>query len=130
MAKLEQTIEFQIQNLPKVKTLIELLDKYRDGLPIELKESLNELADSDQFEYDTLAVHELALSAGGDIDDIQCLIDGELSEKVSGVNTILKRVNLETNQVAPSGDCFVVNQIYPKHFIIKTGDKVLIEFEQ
>lgn len=130
MAKLEQSIEFQIQNSPKLKTLIELLDKHRDSLPVELMDSLSELADSDQFEYDALAVHELALSVGGEIGDIQCFIDGELSERVSGVNTILKRVSLDTNQFAPSGGCFVVNQIYPKHFVIKSGDKVLIEFKQ
>lgn len=128
MAKLETKIE--IQSAPKVKTLVELLDKYRDDLPTELIDSLNDLSDCDQFEYGVDDIHRMAIPCDWPIEDIKCFIDGELNQNVSGVNTILKRVSVTRNEVVASGDCFVIDKIYPKHFAIKAGDKVLIEFKQ
>lgn len=92
MAKLTSTMTFDIQGLDKVKTLVDLLSKYKPDLPKQLVESLEDLADCDECE---LSCQDIFAKFG--TTKLRAFVDGVECKGVTSVNTVLKRVSFYTN---------------------------------
>ena len=78
------TTEFNVLGTGKVKTLIELLAKYKDKLPEELNNKLKELVDCDVFEYDANYFIERGFGSG-----LSVFADGIEHKNVVSINPIL-----------------------------------------
>lgn len=110
MAKLPGKIIVEAQNVGKVQTMIELLHKHKDDLPVELMDSLNELADCDACEIGIDRLEELGINHC----KVDCFIDNELFKGVISANKILKRVST------------LKGYIYPDKFKLMNGDSVVV----
>ncbi len=85
MSKLEMKIE--VQDMDKVKTLIEILSKHQDSLPAEVVEQLQLLVDCDACE---ITPKNVGAETGTRFPKVYC--DGVEVPNVVAVNRILKRV--------------------------------------
>lgn len=85
MSKLEMNL--QIQDIDKVKTLIEILAKHQDSLPSEVVEQLELLADCNACE---ITPKNVGAETGTRFPKVFC--DGVEVPNVTAVNRILKRV--------------------------------------
>ena len=129
MAKSPEKIIVEAQNIAKVQTMIELLDKYKDDLPVELMDSLNELADCDACEY---GVGSLAIF-GCKPCDVECFIDGKKVNGIVSANIILKRITVYPRAYDSNKDPehkeggFVESHRYPDNFAMKdmVGNELL-----
>lgn len=114
MALLRESVKIEVSGADKVITLINLLDKYSEQLPIELIESLNELANCDQCEFD----HDAFINAGGIVGETDTDFH---TKKIISVNKILKRVKWLDDD---GNEC----ESYPEKFTLKSNSKTLIQW--
>jgi hypothetical protein len=108
------SIDVNVLDFDKVKTLIELLHKHRYSIPEDLVESLLDLSDCDHCE----------IGVGNVSSPSQChvMIDGKAAKGVVSVNKILRRVTL----IDKSGEMYFS---YPKSAsIISADNKILVSF--
>lgn len=96
MPKLEMKLE--IQDIDKVKTLIEILAKHQDSLPAEVVEQLELLADCDACE---ITPENIGAETGTKHPKIYC--DGVEVPNVVAVNKILKRVKHYGEKIESGG---------------------------
>ena len=129
-------ISFNLTGLEKIKTLIELLNKHRDVLPGELVDGLKELANTDGLELGSqwfckARANIITDYGNGNAEgfDFSFVADGE-EIKIVSINTILRKITTESVISNARGlvDSIVYNELYPKHFVAKCGDHVLVEF--
>lgn len=102
---MEYKVKLDIQNADKVQTLLTLLDKYRDSLPGELIDSLNDLADCEACEFDYDKLQSMGLSG------VRLFSDGVEIQDVTSFNLILKRVTSYWNH---EGEIQVVGEEIPE----------------
>lgn len=125
MSEVEAELKTQVQDTDLVKTMIELLDKYREDLPGELVESLDKLADCDAIEIGYDEVVEKA----GDKSILNLIYEG-LPENVVGkpvfrINPILKRV---TYDESGEGKGLVIQHCYPEKFKATVNGNLICEW--
>ena len=119
---------FEIQNVDNVKTLIELLSKYKGDLPQPLLDSLKELADCESCEYNISSLHDLGVNPY----KVDCFFDGEEVKGVVSINVILKRVTVYPDVFDGKEHPEVLNGVfvsahkYPKSFELKDSDNKLV----
>lgn len=109
--------DIDIRGMDKVKTLIELLDKYQEQLPDDLKSSLIELADCDTCEF----TYKDYLDFGGVIG--QAETDFHTTEIIS-VNPILKRITYAYH----GKDGSAKNIEFPERFKLGYNGAVFIQW--
>jgi hypothetical protein len=109
-------IKISVTDIDKMETLINILAKYQDDLPDELRESLKDIADCDSCE---IGIEELQ-SRGIHTADVSVFVNGEKLDKVTSVNPILKRV------AHYSGDALLYS--FPKSAQMKNLDKIICEW--
>ena len=124
-------LQLSIVDTEKVQTMIELLHKYKDGLPRELMNSLDDLADCDACEYGVGS----DLICGVPPYDVECYADNLKVNGVISVNIILKRLTVyprsylanKEPELNTAKTAFVESYKYPKNFIMKDklGNKLL-----
>jgi len=130
--------KFDIFGLKEVKTLVELLNKYADSLPVELKKSLNELADCDNFEIDceqiNLIIHHIDKARGNDLNisgKFKLVADGEEIKYIKSINPILKRVsfsNYKDGNPKIKDGAMVIGQAFPSKMKMTYRDVTLAEW--
>jgi len=107
-------VNVRLQDIDLVKTLIELLGKYEDRLPDELKASINELADSSALEFGINDFQRLAGTSQKAETDFH-------TDKIVTVNHVLKRVTfIDTDGVWGIA--------YPDKFRLGAAGKVFISW--
>lgn len=131
-------LKLEIQNVDKVKTLIELLDRHFDDLPSELKLALKETADCDTFElgYDQInfMLNRIDNAQGNKLNmsgDFKLVADGEEIKHTSSINPIVKSVtyiDYEDGNPKIKGDSIVLGKIYPSKMKMTYRDVVLAEW--
>ena len=108
---MNQKVEIDVTNLEVVENFIELVAKYQDELPIELQNSLKEIAEFGLHNIDREYISSINSSGAYTSEDTENL-------KAMNANRILKKVLL----MDKSGDMPRIKKIYPKHFWIKDID--------
>jgi hypothetical protein len=110
---------FEVQGIDKVKTMIDLLSKYKDVLPKELAESLIDAADCDACEINNEYLNSIHVRPGS----VSCYADGRLVSGVISANPILRRLtvypdrwNGKSELPESSEDVFIEAYKYPKKF--------------
>lgn len=123
MAKIPKKLTIDVVNTKLVKTLVELLELYKDELPEKLKDSLHELADHKAFEL-----------GGSYIKDFKCIADGiEIQDKyfITTFNKILKRITYnkhDNGHIITAGENVAEFYLKPKSVRILSGKTVLMEW--
>lgn len=110
----------EIQNTEKVDTLIHLLNKYKEQLPCELVESVNNLADCEHCEIDAGTFELMGIGA------VDLLSNGVEINDVLSINPILKRVTkIWTNNDGAHviDDCVVDIYSWPLSLDVMKGGK-------
>lgn len=102
---MEYKVKLDIQDADKVQTLLTLLGKYRDSLPVELIDSLNDLADCEACEFDYDKLQSMGLSGA------RLFSDGVEIQDATSFNLILKRVTSYWNH---EGEIQVVGEEIPE----------------
>lgn len=111
MAKLSSEMVINVMDIDKVETLVELLSKYQEVLPSELKESLFAIADCEKCEIG----HSEICSMGHDRNEE--LTNSAGIDLIISINPILRRV-----KAAGQPDMF------PESFSLWSGDKLLVNW--
>lgn len=110
-------MKLEVQGADKVETLIELLSKHIDSLPVELVNSLKDLADCDACEIGLDQLKNLGVNPH----DVSCFIDNENIDRVVSANKILKRVSMFDDGVNEIINC------YPDNFkMINKEDRQIV----
>lgn len=91
MTKLNLKLKYEIQNVEMVITLIELLNHYKSELPEKLVAQLDEVADSDAFEYD----NKYFIDKGIRTTLLSIHADGYKINNVISINRILRRIKID-----------------------------------
>jgi len=130
--------KYEVQNIDKVKTLIELLDRHFDALPNELQLSLKEVANCDTFELgcdqinfmlsriDEARGHKLDMSG-----EFKLIADGEEIKHTNSINLIVKSVtyiDYEDGNPKIKGDSIVLGKCYPSKMKMTYRDVTLAEW--
>lgn len=105
-------IDIEIKDIALVKNLVELLEKYINDLPKELKTSLYEISGTGINDFTADDLHNMYADFDGS--KYQCS-----ENKVISVNQILKKVVVYDN-----GE----KTLYPVNFYLKYDDKAIIEW--
>jgi len=116
MTKLITKIE--LQGADKIKTMINLLEKYLNELPDELVESLRDIADCESCSYDW---HDIKVMLS-DPDNCTILVNDVDVDNVTSVNLILK----EIHQVIKVNGSSHIEKSSPKGFSISDGDRLVM----
>lgn len=104
MAKLNTKIEINIQDIDKVKTLVEVLNKNSEQLPKELIKEINNIADCKTFEYD----RDYFLNKG--CVNVCVHADGYRIDNAISINPILKRIKVAKGKDIDFQFCNVTNE--------------------
>jgi hypothetical protein len=129
MAKMQGSFKFDVTGLDKVKTLVDLLFKHEKDLPEELVESLHDLADCEDCEWDSKRL--MSIYPGGET--AICKVDGQIVQGVVSANPILKRLTVHPAKFYSDEPSEIKNGVlveaykYPKSFLIEDnyGNKIL-----
>lgn len=108
-------IDIEAQNMDKVKTMIELLDRYRGSLPAELVSSLDDLADCEACEYGYKNINKL----GFDVGSVEVFCDSQKIENAYSINPILKRVKAYMENRPGMG-----YELFPEKLILSDGKDI------
>ena len=115
-------LKVEMQGIDKVKTMIDLLDKYKEDLPKELLKSLKDASDCDSCEFGADQLKSMGVSHGS----VSCECDGEIVSGVVSANTILKRLTVyparwdgTSDRPESTADGFIEAHKYPKQFSMK-----------
>ena len=114
-------LQLSIVDTEKVQTMIELLHKYKDDLPTELMNSLDDLADCDACEFSMKKLQELGINPR----TVKCTSNGDELSHVVSVNRILKRVLSCRNIGRPELDYFYS---YPDIFKMTSESTIICEW--
>ncbi len=130
--------KFEVQNVDKVKTLIELLSRHFDDLPNELQLSLKEVADCDAFElgYDqiNLMINRIDGARGHRLDmsgEFKLIADDEEIKHTNSINPIVKSVtytDYEDGNPKIKGDSIVLGKCYPSKMKMTYRNVTLAEW--
>lgn len=105
-------IDIEIKDIALVKNLVELLEKYINDLPKELKNSLCEISGTGINDFTAEDLHNMYADFDGN--KYQCSED-----KVMRINKILGKVVVFDN---------VEKTLYPVNFYLKYDGKTIIEW--
>lgn len=109
MAKIDTKVNVNISDSALVKTLIELLNKYRNDLPGELLSAIEELADCEAFEIDRAALIAMGYKT------CSVYVDGEKINSAVSVNRVLRRISI-----------FGKPDMYPEHAAVVSDTGVTV----
>ena len=107
--------EINLLGSSKINTLIRLIDKYKDELPIELISLLKELSGDSSFEYSAEDINTMMYKIDWQVGnkplsgEFVSLADGNEIKGISAVNSILKTVRLQKYK---NGNPEVLNGVF------------------
>lgn len=133
-----RTIEIDIAGTDKIKTLIELINRYADSLPVALIASLKDIADCDHYELgcdkinSMIARIDVATGNKSMCDsEFKLVADGEEIKHISSINPIVKSVTYTCygdDNPKIKDDAIVLGKCYPSKMKMTYRDVVLAEW--
>jgi len=133
-----RTIEINVTGTDKIKTLIELLNRYADSLPVDLVASLKDIADCDHYElgYDRInfMIAKVDTATGNEPmrdGEFKLVADGEEIKHITSINPIVKSVTYTcysgSNPKVKDG-AIVLGKCYPSKMKMTYRDVTLAEW--
>ncbi len=113
-------LDFNVIDIDKVKTLIELLSDHYDCLPVELKEPVQRCLNSEAFELDRDWFHQNGFG------NVNAFCDGKEVDNVLSINPHLKKISVYESW---DGDGFITNHFRAKSCKVVSVDTGNIAIE-